>query len=77
MTTIIDIRDAASKLPQLVEAAADGEEIILINAGLAAARLVPLKAVRPETCFGGLEGWIADDFDDPLPDQVIAAFEGR
>jgi hypothetical protein len=29
--------------------------------------------------FGGLKGKIriADDFDAPLPDDVLAAFEGR
>ncbi len=74
---IIDINEAANQLSQLVEAAADGEEIILINQGLAAARLVPIGNAHPERRSGGLEGWIADDFDDPLPDHIIAAFEGR
>jgi len=74
---IIDVSEAANRLSQLVEAAADGEEIILINQGLAAARLVPIGIAHPERRFGGLEGWIADDFDDPLPDHIIAAFEGR
>lgn len=23
------------------------------------------------------QGWIADDFDDPLPDEILAQFEGR
>jgi hypothetical protein len=29
--------------------------------------------------FGALEGqgWIADDFDGPLPDDLLAQFEGR
>jgi len=29
--------------------------------------------------FGSLEGkgWIADDFNDPLPDELLALFEGR
>ena len=25
----------------------------------------------------GKEGWIADDFDGPLPDELLAQFEGR
>jgi hypothetical protein len=29
--------------------------------------------------FGALKGkgWIADDFDAPLPDDLLALFEGR
>jgi antitoxin (DNA-binding transcriptional repressor) of toxin-antitoxin stability system len=76
---IVDIGEAANQLSQLIEAAADGEEVVIINAGLAAARLVAMRPVRPGSCFGSMKGMItiADDFDDPLPDDIIAAFEGR
>lgn len=41
-------------------------------------RLVPLAA-RPERRFGGWEGRVrvADDFDAPLPEAVLAAFAGE
>jgi hypothetical protein len=34
---------------------------------------------RRQIRFGLLEGqgWIADDFDAPLPDEILAQFEGR
>ncbi|CAB3769523.1 hypothetical protein B7G54_31680 [Burkholderia puraquae] len=39
-------------------------------------RLVP---ANPPVRFGVLQGqaWIADDFDAPLPDHLLDAFEGR
>ncbi|KVN59950.1 MULTISPECIES: hypothetical protein [Burkholderia] len=35
--------------------------------------------VNPPVRFGVLQGqaWIADDFDAPLPDGLLDAFEGR
>ncbi|HDR9588247.1 hypothetical protein [Burkholderia stabilis] len=44
--------------------------------GVSVDRLVPAKLpIR----FGVLQGqvWIADDFDAPLPDYLLDAFEGR
>jgi antitoxin (DNA-binding transcriptional repressor) of toxin-antitoxin stability system len=63
----------------LVDAAASGEEIVIAKAGKPAARLVPMERVKVARRFGGLKGKvrIAEDFDAPLPDDVIAAFEGR
>jgi len=42
------------------------------------ARLTQLEPTKPEIRFGGLKGkiWIADDFDAPLPAEVLAEFEG-
>ncbi|KAG8151119.1 hypothetical protein [Burkholderia catarinensis] len=44
--------------------------------GASVDRLAPAK--RPVR-FGVLQGqaWIADDFDAPLPDYLLDAFEGR
>ena len=74
----INIHEAKTHLSRLVEDAAAGEEIILAKAGRPLARLVPLgigKAVH----FGLLKNTliIPDDFDAPLPDTVLADFEGR
>jgi len=74
----INIHEAKTHLSRLVEDAAAGEEIILAKAGRPLARLVPLgigKAVQ----FGLLKNTliIPDDFDAPLPDTVLAGFEGN
>ncbi|WP_310633466.1 type II toxin-antitoxin system Phd/YefM family antitoxin [Paraburkholderia sp.] len=75
----VNIHEAKTHFSRLVDAAASGEEIVIARAGKPAARLVPIEPVKPKRRFGGMKGkiQIADDFDAPLPDDVIADFEGR
>ena len=75
----VNIHEAKTQFSRLVDAAASGEEIVIAKAGKPAARLVPMERVKVPRRFGGLKGKvrIAEDFDAPLPDDVIAAFEGR
>ncbi len=75
----LNIHEAKTQFSRLVEAVASGEEIVIAKAGVPAARLVPIERKKTVRRFGGLKGKIriADDFDEPLPDDVIAAFEGR
>lgn len=75
----VNIHEAKTQFSRLVDAAASGEEIVIAKAGKPAARLVPIERVKVTRRFGGLKGKvrIADDFDAPLPDEVISAFEGR
>lgn len=76
---IVNIHQAKTQFSKLVEAAAQGEEVIIAKAGKPMVRLVPVEPVRPERRPGGMEGqiWVADDFDAPLPDEIQQAFEGR
>jgi prevent-host-death family protein len=75
----VNIHEAKTQFSRLVDAAASGEEIVIAKAGKPAARLVPMERAKVTRRFGGLKGKvrIADDFDAPLSDDVIAAFEGR
>jgi prevent-host-death family protein len=75
----VNIHEAKTQFSRLVDAAAGGEEIVIAKAGKPAARLVPMEKAKVMRRFGGLKGKvrIADDFDAPLPDDVIATFEGR
>lgn len=77
--TTLNLYEAKTQLSQLVERAADGEEIIIAKAGKPMARLMPLAKPVREVKFGTLTGqvWIADNFDDPLPDDLLAAFNGE
>lgn len=79
MAKVLNIYEAKSQLSALVEEAAAGDEIIIAKAGVPRARLVPLRARSPRRRPGGAEGriWIAPDFDAPLPDDLLAAFEGK
>ena len=75
----VNLYEAKTHLSQLVKEAAAGREIIIANAGEPVARLVPLavesKPVREPGQWKG-RIWIADDFDDPLPEDILALFEG-
>jgi prevent-host-death family protein len=77
--TVFNLYEAKSALSRLVERAAAGEEIIIAKAGRPLAKLVPLERRRQPRKPGGWEGRvrIASDFDEPLPEEIQAAFEGR
>lgn len=74
-----NIHEAKTQLSKLVESAGGGEEIVIAKAGKPIARLVPLAAPVAPRQKGALKGKIriGADFDAPLPDDVLAAFEGR
>ena len=75
----VNLHEAKTHFSRLVDAAANGEEIIIAKAGKPAARLVPLERAKAKRRFGALKGKIriAGDFDAPLPEYLIAAFAGR
>jgi prevent-host-death family protein len=75
----VNIHEAKTNFSRLVDEAAAGTEIIIAKAGVPTARLVPLANSKPERRVGLLKDKIriADDFDAPLPDDILAAFEGR
>ena len=74
----INIHEAKTNLSKLVDAVVRGEEIIIARAGKPAARLVPLEYAKPVRKPGSMKGKIriSADFDAPLDDDLLAAFEG-
>jgi prevent-host-death family protein len=76
MSKQVNLYEAKTKLSHLVEQAAAGEEIIIAKDGRPRARLLPLKRERLRRRPGAGRGkvWIADDFDAPLPADLLAAF---
>jgi prevent-host-death family protein len=71
---VFNVRDAKTHLSRLLERVAQGEEIIIAKGGRPVAKLVRFAA-KPRKP-GRLEGRIrvGADFDDPLPDEIMAAF---
>lgn len=75
----VNLYEAKTHLSELVERAARGEEVIIAKAGEPKARLVPLARPVKRRKPGDWKGRIviSPDFDAPLPEEVLAAFEGR
>ena len=75
----VNIYEAKTRLSELVDQASRGETVIIAKAGTPLAKLVPLSSgPKRKLVFGLMKGRIsiADDFDAPLPDDLLAAFEG-
>ncbi len=81
MATIatVNIHEAKTHLSRLLERVAAGEEIVIAKAGTSVAKLSPIQAKRKALPYGLLKGKLKmkASFDDPLPDEFIAGFEGR
>lgn len=75
----VNIHHAKTHLSRLVEEVSEGEEIVIAEAGRPVARLVPLEAPAQKRRLGPLKGrfTVPAEFDAPLPDEVLDAFEGR
>jgi prevent-host-death family protein len=75
----VNTHEAKTQLSRLLRRVAAGEEITIANRGVAVARLVPMPKPASKRQLGvyGDTIKIADDFDAPLPDDVLDAFEGR
>ncbi|MBK7662195.1 MAG: type II toxin-antitoxin system Phd/YefM family antitoxin [Sterolibacteriaceae bacterium] len=76
---VVNIYEAKTQLSRLIEQAASGEDVVIGRGGRPVARITALTPAKQPIRFGLLKGRIklADDFDAPLPDEVLGAFEGR
>jgi prevent-host-death family protein len=75
----INIYDAKTRFSQLIIQALKGEEIIIARDGKPLVRLVPYTE-EPEARKGGqFKGLLqmSDDFDAPLPDDLLKLFYGE
>lgn len=73
----VNVAEAKARLSELVQRAARGEEIVIARNGAPQARLVALPATIARTPGSGSGKWtIAHDFNDPLPPDILSAFEG-
>ncbi len=77
----INVHAAKTHFSRLLDDVADGAEIIIAKAGKPVAKLAPLddRPATPRRRLGGLAGRavVPPDFDAPLPDDALDAFEGR
>lgn len=78
MTKSVGVHEAKTHLSRLLDDVAAGEEVVITRRGEEIASLVPVRRTS-ERRFGLDRGRfvVPDDFDDPLPDDLLDAFEGR
>ena len=74
---VVSVHEAKTHLSRLLQRIAAGEDVIITRSGQPVARLVAMEETRP--VFGVDEGRLAvpDDFDAPLDEELLRAFEGR
>ena len=75
---VVHIGATKTQFSELIEAVAQGEEIVIARAGKLVAMLVPIPSQKTVRQPGAMKGKIkiAADFDASLPDDLQAAFEG-
>ena len=74
--TEVGIHEAKTHLSRLLRRVAAGEEIVIAKGGKPVARLVPVQPSESRS-LGRDKGvlQVPDDFDAPLPEEILAEFE--
>jgi prevent-host-death family protein len=74
----VNIHEAKTHLSRLLQRVAAGDDIVIARAGVPVARLVPVETHGGERKLGIDRGKIqmAEDFDGPLPNAMLAGFYG-
>ncbi len=75
---VVNVHEAKTHLSRLLAQVEDGEEVVIARNGNPVARLVRVQE-RGNRQFGSMKGRIKLDegFFDPLPEEELAAWEGR
>jgi prevent-host-death family protein len=76
MTKSVGVHEAKTHLSRLLEDVAAGEEVVITRRGEEVASLVPVR--RSSARRLGMDRGrfvVPDDFDAPLPDELLDAFE--
>jgi prevent-host-death family protein len=72
----VGVHEAKTHLSRLLRRAAAGEEIVIARSGKPVARLVPIRSAHRRK-LGRDRGLfeVPDDFNAPLPDEILKHFE--
>jgi prevent-host-death family protein len=73
----VNIREAKTHLSRLLERVAAGEDVVIAKAGRPVAWLIGFRETPDHRQFGRDAGLfeVPDDFDEPLPEEVPAAYD--
>lgn len=77
MTKSVGVHEAKTHLSRLLDDVVAGEEVVITRRGQEVAALVPVRS-GSQRKFGTERGRLVvpDDFDEPLPDDVLDEFDG-
>jgi len=72
----VGVHEAKTHLSKLLREVEAGSEVVILRGGKAVARIVPVPPTA-DRVLGSDRGVLVvpDDFDAPLPDSVLDAFE--
>jgi len=72
----INVHEAKTHLSRLLLRVAGGEEIVIARAGKPVAKLIRIDP-KPQRVIGQDDGLfeVPEDFDAPLPDEVLTLFQ--
>ena len=74
----VGIHEAKTTLSKLIQRVHAGEEVVIANSGTPVAKLVSAISGGPRQLGRDVGRFdVPDDFNDPLPDDLLDAFEGR
>jgi prevent-host-death family protein len=75
----VNTHEAKTQFSRLLRRVAAGEEITIANRGVPVARLIPVPVAGAKRKLGAFTGQmtIPPDFDAPLPEDLMSAFEGK
>lgn len=79
--TEVTIDEMKKDLPVFLHRLEAGETLVIVKVGKPVAEIKPINTVstsslRPYGLCAG-EFIVPDDFDDPLPEHIVAEFEGQ
>lgn len=73
----VNVHEAKTKLSQLLALVESGEDVVIARGGRPVARLLAIRHASPGRILGRDAGLftVPDDFNAPLPDDVLEQFE--
>jgi prevent-host-death family protein len=76
MSVAVNVHEAKTHLSRLLEQALAGEEVIIMRSGRPLVKLAPVSSAPRRRVAGSGKGdfVVPDDFDAPLPDEILDAF---
>lgn len=74
----VNVHEAKTQLSRLLEQALAGEDVVIMRSGKPLVRLAPVEMAPSRRKLGSAKGdfVVPDDFNEALPEEVLAGFEG-